>query len=84
MNNSFKTPDDSIATLRSSGATANGSQSSSYALSFSFDEEEKYRRPKNWEEFKKEYYKLEKKICKELENMRHQLSEFSKQLSLTE
>lgn len=39
---------------------------------------------KNWDEFKKEYYQLEKKIKKALENLHSTQIEFTKHISLLE
>lgn len=39
---------------------------------------------RNWDEFKKEYYQLEKKIKKSLESLHVILIEFTKNISLAE
>jgi hypothetical protein len=84
MNNNPFNTSDSVSLLRKTANGFHDKPSDSYAISFSTDDDEKYKRSKNWEEFKKEYYQLEKKIRKSLESLHHQQIEFSKQLSLSE
>lgn len=81
--NPFHTSD-SVSLLRKTANGSHDNSSDSYAITFATDSDDKYKRPKNWEEFKKDYYQLEKKIRKSLESLHHQLIEFSKQLSLSE
>lgn len=83
INSSFGT-NDSVSLLRKTADGSGEKPSDNYSISFGSTDDDKYKRIKNWEEFKKEYYSLEKKIRKSLENLHHQLIEFSKQLSLTE
>lgn len=84
MNGSAFNTGDSVSLLRKTDNGLNGKSSDDYAITIGFDEDSKYKRLKNWEEFKKEYYLLEKKIRKSLENLQHQFIEVSKQLSLSE
>ena len=84
MNSNPFNTSDSVSLLRKTTNGFGDRTSDSYSISFSTDDDEKYKRPKNWEEFKKEYYQLEKKIRKSLESLHHQQIEFSKQLSLSE